>query len=343
MSAGRTQVDVSINPRGIARTVEEVESLVAWGAARISVWDSPSRYADCWTTLGALSQHVTTRPLGVGVTNPVTRHPLVTASAIASLHEASPTGSFLGVGTGDSGVVNLGRPRATLRELEDYVRCVRSLLHDGRAVWHGQELVLESGGAGTDSPPIYLAAHGPRSLALAARIADGAVVGIGFDSASVDLAQRLVAEASAERAAAGLPVLDLWWNAGGIVVDDDEERAVVRAGWLTAWAAHHLVNGKAGLASIPAGLRADVVDLAGSYDVGRHGMQSESRKRSYVDAARGSGAWDYLGDRFLIAGTPDRVRSRLAYLHGLGVDRVSIGTEASGLDGVRDLLRLVAD
>ncbi|MEV6412964.1 LLM class flavin-dependent oxidoreductase [Kribbella sp. NPDC051718] len=341
MTSGRTQVDVSVNPRGIHRTVEEAKSLVEWGAARVSIWDSPSRYADCWTTLGALSQHVTTRPLGVGVTNPVTRHPLVTASAIASLHQASPSGSFLGVGTGDSGVVNLGRQRATLGALEEYLGCVRALLHCGRAEWRGQELVMER--SGSSSPPIYLAAHGPRSLALAARIADGAIVGIGFDRASVDLAHRIVAEAAPARAAAGLPQLELWWNAGGIVVDDDEERAVVRAGWLAAWAAHHLVNGKAGRASIPAELRAGVVELAGSYDVGNHGMQSAARKRWYLDAARISGAWDYLGDRFLIAGTPDQVRTRLEQLRSLGVDRVSIGTEASGLEGVRDLLRLLDD
>ncbi|WP_248580853.1 LLM class flavin-dependent oxidoreductase [Nocardioides sp. InS609-2] len=311
MIAGRTHVDVSINPRGIARTLEEAEALVAWGAARLSVWDSPSRYSDCWTTLGALSQHVTTRPLGVGVTNPLTRHPLVTASAIASVHDASPAGAFLGVGTGDSGVVNLGRRRATLADLEEYVCCVRSLLHHDRAHWRGQELCMER--PGTSAPPIYLAAHGPRSLALAARIADGAIVGIGFDRTSVDLAHPIVSDAAPTRAD-DLPELDLWWNAGGIVVDHDEERAVVRAGWLAAWAAHHLVNGRAGLASIPEGLRAGVRELADSYDLGNHGMQSESRKRRYLDVARSTGAWGYLGDRFLVAGTPDRVRSRLEEL-----------------------------
>lgn len=338
MSTARTWIDVSVNPSNIPRTIDEVEDLVSWGAARISVWDSPSRYADCWTTLGALSQHVSTRPIGVGVTNPVTRHPLVTASAAASLHHACAGGSFLGVGTGDSGVVNIGEERASLKETEEYVCCVRSLLHNGRANWRGRELVMER--FGPSNPPVYLAAHGPRSLALAARIADGVIVGIGFDRKSVELVNRIVADAASARAP-NLPELDLWWNAGGIVVDDDEEQAALRSGWLIAWAAHHLVNGRAGVLSIPDKLRSGVMHLADTYDLANHGMQSAISKLSYVDAARDAGTWEYLADRFLIAGTPDHVRSRLEGLRLLGVDRISIGTEASGLKGIRDLLPLL--
>lgn len=340
MGPTRTEVEVTINPRGIHRTVEEARALAAWGTSRIAVWDSPSRYAESWTTLGALSQQVTGRPLGVSVTNPVTRHPIVTASAVASLHDASPSGAFLGLGTGDSGVRNLGERPATLAALEEYAICVRSLLHDGHAQWHGRELVLER--AGASSPPIYLAAHGPRSLALAARIADGAIVGIGFDPSSVDRVSGIVTDAAGQRSA-GLGALDLWWNAGGIVVDDDEDRAIRRAGWLVAWAAHHLVSGRAGLASVPDHVRPAVVALAGSYDLDHHGMQSERRKDQYLADARRSGAWDHLSDRFLIAGTPERVRSRLADLRELGVERISIGLEASGLDGVRELLRVAGD
>ncbi|NHA00374.1 LLM class flavin-dependent oxidoreductase [Nocardioides sp. W3-2-3] len=156
--------------------------------------------------------------------------------------------------------------------LEAYVRCVRALLHDGKAHWRGQEPGPRTGAHRPPRDPGF-AAHGPRALALAARLADAAVVGIGFDAASVERVHEVVAQAPRPD---DLPPLDLWWNAGGIVVDQDEERALARAGWLVVWAAHHLVNGRAGLDSVPARLRAGVRDLARSYDLDRHGMQSES-------------------------------------------------------------------
>ena len=59
--------------------------------------------------------------IGPSVTNPLTRHPAVMASAIASLHELSGGRAFLGIGTGDSAILNLGLRPARLRALREYV------------------------------------------------------------------------------------------------------------------------------------------------------------------------------------------------------------------------------
>ena len=128
MVQAQTKFEIGINPSSIKQAILDASAVVAAGASRLSVWDSPSKYSECWTTLGALSQHIHSRPLGVAVTNPVTRHPLVTACSISTLDAAQHAGVYLGIGTGDSGVRNLAESPATLVELEQYVSCVRALL-----------------------------------------------------------------------------------------------------------------------------------------------------------------------------------------------------------------------
>src|SRR4030095_1281914 len=57
--------------------------------------------------------------LGPLVTNPQTRHLVVTASAIASLDELSGGRAALGLGSGERSLYTLGAPPATLAGLEE--------------------------------------------------------------------------------------------------------------------------------------------------------------------------------------------------------------------------------
>lgn len=71
--------------------------------------------------------------IGTWVTNPLSRHPVVTASAAASLDDLAPGRVYLGIGSGGTGVLHLGLPAAPLAHLEDYALTVRRLLEDGVA------------------------------------------------------------------------------------------------------------------------------------------------------------------------------------------------------------------
>src|ERR1700750_1656295 len=80
----------------LARQVE------AWGYDGLLVADSQNLNADVWVEV-ALAAAATERiHVGPGVTNPVTRHPAVTASAAATLQVASAGRAVLGLGRGDS-------------------------------------------------------------------------------------------------------------------------------------------------------------------------------------------------------------------------------------------------
>ena len=84
--------------------------------------------------------------LGTCVTNPGTREPSVTASALATLDEISDGRMDLGIGRGDSARRVLGKPPITLAHTEEAIRVIRALVageHD-RLRGHGPPLPLDA-------------------------------------------------------------------------------------------------------------------------------------------------------------------------------------------------------
>lgn len=67
--------------------------------------------------------------LGPGVTNPITRHPAVTAAAIATLQIESGGRAVLVLGRGDSAVLTLGLRPASTRVLEAALSTLDTCLH----------------------------------------------------------------------------------------------------------------------------------------------------------------------------------------------------------------------
>src|SRR5215211_8209236 len=63
---------------------------------------------EVWVTLGMAAAQTTQTVLGTNVTNPLTRHVSVTASAAATTHEASDGRFILGIGSGESSVRVMG-------------------------------------------------------------------------------------------------------------------------------------------------------------------------------------------------------------------------------------------
>ncbi|MCH7897258.1 MAG: LLM class flavin-dependent oxidoreductase, partial [candidate division NC10 bacterium] len=71
--------------------------------------DSQNLAGDCYVALALAAQATSTIKLGTGVTNSFTRHPAVTASAIATVQVESGGRAYLGIGRGDSALAHLGR------------------------------------------------------------------------------------------------------------------------------------------------------------------------------------------------------------------------------------------
>src|SRR5262245_7534787 len=103
---------------------------------------------------------------GPGVTNPQTRHPLILANLAAGLEHLAPGRSFLGLGTGNSGVRHAGASPATLDTVAQAVETTRRLLQGGAVEMAGVPTTVKGGGVRV---PILLAGSGPKMLRLAPR------------------------------------------------------------------------------------------------------------------------------------------------------------------------------
>jgi 5,10-methylenetetrahydromethanopterin reductase len=137
-------------------------------------------YRETYTGLAACALASSRIALGTGVTEPYTRHPALTALAIASLDELSGGRAVLGYGAGRVGFPQMGialeRPALRLREA---IHVIRRLWAGERFTFQGETIAWND--ARLNFPtragiPIYLAADGPRTLRLAGEVAEGVIV-----------------------------------------------------------------------------------------------------------------------------------------------------------------------
>lgn len=150
------------------------------GFDRCWVYDEGLVTRDVYVTMAAVGAATSRIEIGPGITNPYTRHPAQTASAIASLDELTGGRAFLGIGAGGSLTLDpIGLARhQPLGAVRDAIEVARRLF-SGEAVDHdGPTTVLRSARIGYARPDIeiWLAGRGPKMLALGGEVADGVML-----------------------------------------------------------------------------------------------------------------------------------------------------------------------
>jgi len=284
----------------LARRIED------WGYAGLLVADSQNLNADVWVEL-ALAGAATERiGLGPGVTNPRTRHPAVTASAVATLQAETGGRALLGLGRGDSALTQIGQRPVSAAELEDALVAVQGYLRgeevelggsSGRIHWLPDDTIPKV--------PVTVAATGPRVIAAAARHAEHIDFTVGAEPARL----RWAIEAAESAAEDRRPSLGAFLN---VAVHPDRvvARDLVR-GSVAIFARFATEGAPAdGLSEVT---RRGIDGLTADYDEGRHGEGDAPHARRLED--------DFI-DRFALVGTPDEVLERLAEIATLGVERV---------------------
>lgn len=150
------------------------------GFDRCWVYDEGLATRDVHVTMAAIALATTWLQVGPGITNPYTRHPAQTASAIATLDEISGGRAFLGIGAGGSLTLNpltieRQRPLTAVREA---IEISRALFSGERVDHHGELFGLASAQleGGRPDIEIWLAGRGPKILALGGEVADGVML-----------------------------------------------------------------------------------------------------------------------------------------------------------------------
>ena len=186
----------------------------------VGIADTPGNAMDPWVALTLAATRTERVGLAACVTNFRTRHPAITAGAAASVDALSGGRMILGVGTGHSGVVNVGAAASGTAGFRERLRFTRALLAGERASLDGTATQLP---ALDRRVPVYAAASGPNALRISGAVADGAFVNYGLQAEHVARARALITDGAAE-AGRGPDEVDLWWIAG-LDVSDRREAA----------------------------------------------------------------------------------------------------------------------
>jgi phthiodiolone/phenolphthiodiolone dimycocerosates ketoreductase len=142
--------------------------------------DNPHMYFDPLVRMGASASHTTKLKVGVVVTDLIRRHPAMAAQAMLTVDHLAQGRAIFGLGSGER--MNLtpygfpfDKPVARLEEGIDIVR--RLWAADGPIDYDGRFHTLRSAVLGlrpyAATPPLWIAAHGPRMLELTGRAGDG--------------------------------------------------------------------------------------------------------------------------------------------------------------------------
>ncbi|WP_226008181.1 LLM class flavin-dependent oxidoreductase [Natrinema salinisoli] len=295
----------------VADATEYARSLERWGWDTLWAIDSQQLYTDLYVTLTACAVETDELTLAPGITNPKSRHPSVTANAIASLDHVADGRTVLGIGAGDSAVYSVGEQPATVDELAESAEKLRRLLRGEEVTFGGEPFRLESR---QRDGTVYVAAEGPTTLRMAGEVADGVIFGGGPNPDTVENLGLANIREGAERAGRSLGDLDIVTLAPTCVAETRAE-AVEKLKPVIEPIAYH--NFSFSVEDAPSEVRDDLRSLVDAHDMQEHGDEAAAALDDIGDEV-----WEYLGDRFAIAGPPKACRERLRALDDLGVDHV---------------------
>ena len=297
------------------------------------VFDSQSLLCDPYVALSAAASSTTRLGLGIGVSNSITRHPAVTASAIASVQELSGGRAVLGLGRGNSSLAYLGAGPATLTEFARQVRQIRQYLSgEGvdvadidltsedtnryesiRTGARPQTSRLEWLDPSIAPAALEVAATGPKVMAIGATYGDRVSVAVGADPDKLAWAAETIRSQTPQaRSAAGeAPRLTAYVS---LAVHEEISRACELASPEVAMHAHIMAFQKSRQCPLQPG-EEDVISRAAEvYDMTRHGDYGPQT--------------DALTETFIknnaVVGNVDHCVTKLRRIADLGYDRIVV-------------------
>lgn len=301
----------------VARRVEDS------GGDGLGVGDTQNLAGDPYSAL-SLAAHTTNHiGLGTAVTNPITRHPAVTASAIMTVQVESAGRAVLGIGRGDSSLAYLGRKPASLAQFQEYLQQVQGYLRGEEVTLSGYASRIEwVRQTGLPKVPVDVAATGPKTIEVGAQLADWVTLSVGAQPERLRWGMETARQA---RLRAGLDPAGLSLGAYlNVVVHPNREKARTLARGLTSSFARFSGMSKGdAIQSLAPESRSVVEAVSAQYDMSHHGDQEGKHTALLTDA--------FL-ESFAIAGPSSYCIERLQELIALGLERLVIVGPGRGTD-----------
>ena len=291
--------------------------LRAYGFSHVWTFDSHILWEEPYVIYSQILAETRKVIVGPMVTNPATRDWTVTASVYATLNEMYGNRTVCGIGRGDSAVrVTNGAP-TTLATLRESVHVIRELANGRSVEYKGSQLRFPwSVGSQLE---VWIAAYGPKALALTGEVGDGFILQL----ADLSIAKWTIAAVRDAAEAAGRDPADVTiCVAAPAYVTDGTEAGLAHGRDQCRWFGGMVGN--------------HVADI-----VARYGDQSGAVPQALTDYIKGREGYDYnehgqagnvhtqfvpddIVDRFCIIGPVETHIERMLALKELGVDQFSI-------------------
>ncbi|WP_405456125.1 TIGR03842 family LLM class F420-dependent oxidoreductase [Streptomyces sp. NBC_00101] len=292
---------------GLMRRAERNGFRYGWTFDSAVLWQEP------FVIYSRILEHTERLIVGPMVTNPGTRTWEVTASTFATLNDMYGNRTVCGIGRGDSAMRVAGRRPHTLARLGEAIDTIRDLAEGREASLDGQPVRIPWVKDGR--LPVWMAAYGPKALALAGQKADGFILQLAdpFLTEYMIKAVRTAAE-DAGRDPDSLTIC----VAAPAYVGDDLDHAREQCRWFGGMVGNHVADlvsrygEHSGL--VPEALTAYIAGRSG-YDYSHHG-RSDNPDTAFVP--------DEIVDRFCLLGPAEAHIDKLRVLRDLGVDQFAV-------------------
>ncbi len=276
-------------------------------------FDSAVLWQEPFVVYSQILANTTTLKVGPMVTNPGTRTWEVTASTFATLNDMFGNRTVCGIGRGDSAMRVAGRKPNTLARLGEAIDAIRDLAEGREAEVDGQRMRLPWVRDG--ELPVWMAAYGPKALALTGKKADGFILQLA-DPFLTEWMVKAVRNAAAE--AGRDPDAITVCVAAPAYVGDDLAHAREQCRWFGGMVGNHVADlvSRYGEHSgmVPEALT-DYIKGREGYDYSHHG-RAGNPSTDFVP--------DEIVDRFCLLGPPEAHIEKLRALRDLGVDQFAV-------------------
>ncbi|WP_231158249.1 TIGR03842 family LLM class F420-dependent oxidoreductase [Streptomyces sp. CNZ748] len=276
-------------------------------------FDSAVLWQEPFVVYSQILANTTSLKVGPMVTNPGTRTWEVTASTFATLNDMYGNRTVCGIGRGDSAMRVAGRKPNTLARLGEAIEVIRDLAEGREAEVDGQRLRLPWVRDG--KLPVWMAAYGPKALALTGRKADGFILQLA-DPFLTEWMVKAVRNAAAE--AGRDPDSVTICVAAPAYVGDDLAHAREQCRWFGGMVGNHVAD----LVSRYGDHSGMVPEALTEYIKGREGYDYSHHGRA------GNPSTDFVPDeivdRFCLLGPPEAHIEKLRALRDLGVDQFAV-------------------
>jgi 5,10-methylenetetrahydromethanopterin reductase len=286
------------------------------------VGDSHLLFRELYSSLGAMAHLTESIEIGPTMTNPITRHPTVTAGGVCTIDDMSDGRAFLGLASGETAVTTIGARPARLRDLEETITLTQDLCAGTSVEYEGNTLRIEwlqrSDHEGDSRDvPVFLAADGPKTKRLAGAVADGVFMN-GVESDGIEASIETVEEGARE--AGRDPSSIRKWTVARSNVGEDRDAAIDEIRSALAGTGKYALQTALDERNVPPKHQESLATLREEYNPQKHVKPGGGPNAELIDRL---GLTDFLADRFAVAGTPDDCLEKLQEIDSVG-----------GVDGV---------